>query len=191
MSDAVETVTLCHRGQSVLLRSLGRRHFLIKGQNIRLGTQGRDRMRVDLHMALRVVVLDMGELGRAFESVVIPVAVSHPSFHTSAEPLEDTLSGHDEGLLMERGIPAANIADVAFEMLDVDGIKADDGLRSQYSASNGICLRVTYGIESNVCFSHAISMIIWSWRLGKLFLGSIKRFEELIHVLLVCFLRSK
>ena len=55
---------------------LNSRNLLLNRQNIRLRPHRRDRKLVDLLMALRIVVLNMRELGRAAESVVLPVAVS-------------------------------------------------------------------------------------------------------------------
>ena len=58
-------------------------------------------------MALGVVLLDVRELGRAAKGLVVPVQVAHP--------------------LVEVGVAAADVADVALEVLHVDGVEADDG----------------------------------------------------------------
>lgn len=59
-------------------------------------------MRVDLGMRARVVVLDVQEVGRVLERGMIPVQVAHP--------------------LVEVRISGADVADIALEMLDVDGL---------------------------------------------------------------------
>lgn len=59
-------------------------------------------------MALGVVVLDVLELGRLTKGLgVVPVQMPHP--------------------LVQGWIAGTNIADVALEVLDIDGVKADDG----------------------------------------------------------------
>ena len=54
------------------------RHFLVQRQDVWHGSHGRDGERVDLRVALGVVLLDVRELGRAAEGFVVPVQVSHP-----------------------------------------------------------------------------------------------------------------
>ena len=58
-------------------------------------------------MALGIMFLDVFELRRLAKRRYIPIQLSHPT--------------------MQRRIPGAYVADVAFEMLDVDGVEADDG----------------------------------------------------------------
>jgi hypothetical protein len=55
------------------------------------------------------MLLDVGELGGLAEGGDIPVEVAEP--------------------LVERWVSATDVADVALEVLDVDGVEADDGLR--------------------------------------------------------------
>lgn len=58
-------------------------------------------------MTLRVVFLDMLELGRLPEGRNIPVQMPQP--------------------FVQRRVARADIADVALEMLHVDGVETDDG----------------------------------------------------------------
>jgi hypothetical protein len=74
-------------------------------------------MWIDLSMTLRVMVLDVLKLGRVFEGWVIPVQMSEP--------------------LVEMRVAGANVAYVAFEVLDVDGVEADQGC-----------------VEADVCFGY-------------------------------------
>jgi len=58
-------------------------------------------------MAAGVMVLDVQEVGRVLEGAVVPVQVSEPG--------------------VDARVPAAHVADVALEVLDVDGVEADQG----------------------------------------------------------------
>ena len=64
-------------------------------------------MRVDLSMALRIMLLDVLKLRRLLESWDIPVQVPHP--------------------LVQVRVSRADIADVGLEMLNVYDVKADQG----------------------------------------------------------------
>jgi hypothetical protein len=68
-------------------------------------------------MALRIMVLDVFKLGRVLEGWVVPVQMSEP--------------------LVEMRVAGANVAYVAFEVLDVDGVEADQGC-----------------VEADVCFGY-------------------------------------
>lgn len=57
-------------------------------------------------MTLGIMFLDMFKLSRVLEGREIPIQMLEP--------------------LVERGVSGANVADIAFEVLDVDGIEADD-----------------------------------------------------------------
>lgn len=57
------------------------------------------------------MLLDVVKLSGLAEGGHIPVEVAEP--------------------LVERWVSATDVADVTLEVLDVDGIKADDGLRSR------------------------------------------------------------
>lgn len=67
----------------------------------------RDGQRVDLSVAAHVVPLDVVELRRVPERRVAPVQAAHPP--------------------VQRRVPRADVPDVALEVLDVDGVEADDG----------------------------------------------------------------
>ena len=73
-----ENIIIVARAHLSLRRRLHSRDFLVQGQDVRHRTQGRDSERVDLAVALGVVLLDMRELGRAAESLVVPVKVAQP-----------------------------------------------------------------------------------------------------------------
>lgn len=64
-------------------------------------------MRVDLLVALGVMLLDMFKPGRVSKRLAVPVQMPEP--------------------LVQRGIAGSDVADVALEMLDVHRIEADDG----------------------------------------------------------------
>jgi hypothetical protein len=53
-------------------------HLLVKRENIRHRAQRRDSERVDLAVTLGVVLLDVCELSRAAESLMVPVQVTQP-----------------------------------------------------------------------------------------------------------------
>ena len=61
-----------------LRRSLHSRNLLVQRQDIRHRTQRRDSEGVDLAVTLGVVLLDVSELGRAAEGLVVPVEVAQP-----------------------------------------------------------------------------------------------------------------
>ena len=78
---------------------------------------------IDLLVALSVVILDMLELGGIAESRYIPVQLSQPS--------------------MDRGIATSNVLQVAFEMLHIHRVEADNG-----------------GEKSNVSFSDSVTKVV-------------------------------
>lgn len=47
---------------------------------------------------------------------------------------------------------------------------------------------VSYGIESDVRFSHFVAVVVRSGGFGQVFFDAVERFEELRYVLLVGFL---
>lgn len=107
---------LCTR-HLLLQRSNGclhSRNLILLTQNVRQRANRRDLIFVDLAMALRIMVLDMLELCRLSERRYVPVQMAHP--------------------LVEVWVSRSNVADVAFEMLDVDRVEADNG-----------------GVEPNIC----------------------------------------
>lgn len=84
-----------------------RRNLLILGQNIRHGPNRRDAERINLLMALCIMELYMLELGSLMERRDIPEDGPKPA--------------------MNRRVSGADIAEIALEVLDVDGVEADDG----------------------------------------------------------------
>jgi hypothetical protein len=64
-------------------------------------------MRINLAMTPRIMFLDMFKIRRLFKRRIIPVEMAEP--------------------LVDRRVAGANVADVTFEVLDVDGVEADDG----------------------------------------------------------------
>ena len=76
-------------------------------------------------MALGVVLLDMCELSSTAEGVVVPVTMSNPSGRTLAAIMYNYLCV----LLVDCWIAAANIPDIALEVLHVDDIEPDYSLR--------------------------------------------------------------
>lgn len=61
-----------------LRRSLHSRDLLVQRQDVRHRAQRRDGEWVDLAVTLGVVLLDVSELGRAAEGLVVPVEVAQP-----------------------------------------------------------------------------------------------------------------
>lgn len=89
----------------LLLQS--RRNLLLQRQDVRQRADGRDGEGVDLGVAPRVVPLDVLKLRRLLERRLVPVQVAHPP--------------------VQRRVPGADVADVALEVLHVDGVEADEG----------------------------------------------------------------
>jgi hypothetical protein len=74
-------------------------------------------------------------------------------------------------LLVEIGVSTADIADVALEVLHVNGVEAEN------------C-----GEEADVLLCEAVAEVEGAARLGEVFFRTIQRFEELGDSLLVGFL---
>lgn len=72
---------------------------------------------------------------------------------------------------MDVGIARPDVAKIGLEMLDVDGIESDDG-----------------GEESDIGFGDVGAKVKGTRRRGQVGFDAVKRFEQLSHVLLVCFL---
>lgn len=72
---------------------------------------------------------------------------------------------------MKVRVAAANVANVALEVLHVDGVEAND------------C-----GEEADVLLCEAVAEVEWTAGLGEVFFGTIQGFEELRDGLLVGFL---
>lgn len=119
-------------------------------------------------MALGVVLLDVSELCRAAESLVVPVEVAQPPVkHVSI----GNLCGLWGVLLVKVWVSAADVTDVALEVLHVDGIEAND------------C-----GEETDVLLCEAVAEVERTAGLGEVFFGTIQRLEKLGDGLLVGFL---
>ena len=128
-------------------------NLLFLGQNISLRTNRRDTELVDLRMTLRVVFLDVLELRRLPESRHIPIQCPEPT--------------------MNRWVSGTNVANIALEVLHVDGVEAYDG-----------------GVESYVCFGDVRAEVERSRRGAEVFLDAVEREEELDDGFLVGFLRG-
>ena len=74
-------------------------------------------------------------------------------------------------LLVEVGVAAADVPDVALEVLHVDGVEADDG-----------------GKEADVLLCKAVAEVVWTAGLSEVCFGAVQRFEELGDGLLIGFL---
>ena len=108
--------------------------LLILGQDIRQRPYRRDAIRVDLLVAFGVMLLDVLELGRLWsERRHIPVELPEPLVHMR--------------------IPGSDVADVAFEVLDVHGVEADDrGEEPDIGFGDGGAVVVRAGIGGEVGF---------------------------------------
>lgn len=76
--------------------------LLAQRQDVRHGPQWGDGQRVDLGVRLGVVVLDVEEVGGVAERRQVPVQVAHP--------------------VVDGRVARADVADVALEVLDIDGL---------------------------------------------------------------------
>jgi hypothetical protein len=102
-------------------------------------------------MTLCVMVFDVLEFRRVLERRHVPVQMPHP--------------------IVEVWIASANVANVALEVLYVDGIEAHDG-----------------GVETDVGFSDGgRRQKVGSRRLGEARFKAVEGFEELRNCFCVCF----
>ena len=90
------------------------------------------------------MILDMLKLGGRTERRQIPVEISHP--------------------VMKSRVPAPNIPNVAFEVLDIDSIEPDDGRE-----------------ETDVSFGGLGAVVVGSCGGGELGFDAVEGFEELGH----------
>ena len=91
----------------LLQRSLDTRHLIVFLENVGQRPNRRNRKWIDLPMTLGVVIPDVLELRRLAERLgIIPIQMPHP--------------------LMQVGVAAADVANVALEVLHVDWVEADD-----------------------------------------------------------------
>lgn len=112
---------------------------------------GRTYMRINLPMTLGIMFLNMFKLRRFPKSRHIPIQMPQP--------------------FMQRGKPGADVADVAFEMLDVDGVEADDG-----------------GVEADVGFGDGGAEVVGGGVGGEVGFGAGERGEEGVDGFFVGFL---
>ena len=132
-----------------------RRNLLVQWEDVGKWPHRRDTELVDLLVTLRVVVFDVFELCRLMESRHVPIEVPEPS--------------------MDVGIATTDISNVAFEVLDIHRVEADDGRK-----------------EPHVSFGHILAPVEWSmFRLRQVFLDTIQRLEQLGDSLHVGRLRSR
>lgn len=89
---------------------------------------------------------------------------------------------------MDRRVATANVTDITLEVLYVDGIETDNSLRGSVRSMVGKSTNVAYREQSDIRFCHVLTMVIRSWRLGKLFFHFVERLKKLLHSCLVRFL---
>lgn len=92
-------------------------------------------------MTLRIMLLNMLKLRRRPKRRHIPVQPPHPRVNSR--------------------IARADIADVALEVLDVDGVEADDGR-----------------VEADVDFREARAVVVGAWGGGEVGLDAVEGVEE-------------
>ena len=83
---------------------------------------------VNLLMALCIMLLDMLELRCAAERLDVPVQLAQP--------------------LVQRGESGADVSDVTFEVLHVDGVEADDGGVEAHVGFGDVSAKVVGGVRS-------------------------------------------
>jgi hypothetical protein len=74
-------------------------------------------------------------------------------------------------ILVQVGVATANVTNVALEVLNIDGVEADDGCE-----------------EAHIELGQLVTEVEGTTRLSKFFLCTIERFEQSGDVLLVSFL---
>jgi hypothetical protein len=105
-------------------------------------------------VALGIVALDMLKQRRLAKRRHIPVQVPHP--------------------LVDRGITTADITDVALEVLDIDGIEANDGR-----------------VQPDIALGDIFAPVERVGVLGEVLFDAIERFEERQHIAFVGFLLGR
>lgn len=100
-------------------------------------------------MAPRVMPLDVLKLRRVLERIVRPVQMAHPP--------------------VQSRVPGANIANVALEMLDVDGVEPDER-----------------HVQPDICLGELLAKVVWPAGLGRdVLLCAVEGFKEGVDVALV------
>lgn len=92
-------------------------------------------------------------------------------------------------LLVDCRISAANVSNVALEMLHIDNIESNDSLRMSGIATSTSKIG-TDCEEPHVCLCHSITVVVGTRRLCQILLNTIERFEELSDSFLICILGS-
>ena len=105
-------------------------------------------MRINLPMTFRVMFLDMLKLCRATERFNVPVQLPHPFVHC--------------------GIPGSNVPNVAFEVLHVDRVEADD------------C-----SVETYIRFGDVLAKVVGGGILGEMGFDSVESLKKGLDVLFV------
>jgi hypothetical protein len=119
---------------------------------------------------LCVVALDVSEFGGALEGIIVPVQVAHPSGKKRVRIISFVL-GTSSNILVQVGVATANVANVAFEVLNVDGVEADDGRE-----------------EAHVELGQFVTEVERTTGFLKILLCTVERLEQSLDVLLVSFL---
>lgn len=112
-------------------QGLSRPDLLVFLHNIRHRSNGRNPVRVDLRVALCVMLLDMLKVRRPTEGGDIPVQVPQPA--------------------MDGRVTGADVAYVALEVLNVDGVETHDG-----------------GVETDVGFGYGVAKEVDARGVGRI-----------------------
>lgn len=130
----------------------------------------RDAERIDLRVTSRVVPLDVLKLRRLFKRLMVPVQVTHP--------------------LVNNRVARPDVANVTLEMLNVNGVEADDSdepieIRHMSLRKGGRDLQP----DINLCqgFAEPVWPVLL---LGEMLLYTIERLKESYDVALVCCARG-
>lgn len=75
---------------------------------------------------------------------------------------------------MQVRVSTANVTDITLEVLDIDGVEADDG-----------------GEEADISLAQLVTKVEGTTRLGKIFFRTIKGLEQSLDILLVGFLSAE
>ena len=116
-------------------------NLLLWPQDIRQRSNRRNRMRVDLRVASSIVILNVRKLRRVLERGDIPIEIPDPA--------------------MDCGISASDVADVAFEVLDIYGVEANNG-----------------GVKTYVGFCDGRSEVVWGALSSEMSFSAREGFEE-------------
>lgn len=136
-------VSFQHLHHLLLQSSPNSHNLLVQRQDVRQRADRSDSKGVDLGVAPRVVPLDVLKLRRLLERGDIPVQVAHPP--------------------VQRRVPRADVADVALEVLDVDGVEADEGDVPEESQYIQRVEGKKENSQSDVGFSDVGSIVVWAF----------------------------